>query len=53
MNSLGTLCRSRWVLAVALGLGLSWAMSESLGWGVGSAIGGGLALVMLNTRRES
>ena len=40
-------CHSRFVLAVALGLGVGWAMSKSLGVAVGFAIGGSITVVML------
>ena len=39
-------CRSRAFLAIVLGLGVGWAMSRSLGAGVGFAIGGGLTLAL-------
>lgn len=40
-------CHSRFVLAVALGLGVGCAMSKSLGVAVGFAIGGSITVVML------
>lgn len=46
------MCRSRWFRAVALGLGVGWAMTASLGWAVGVAIGCSLTMVMFHTRRE-
>ncbi|WP_221032019.1 hypothetical protein [Actomonas aquatica] len=53
MKTLTLFCRSRWFAAVVTGLGVMWAMSASLGWGVGAAIGGGITVTMLSTRREN
>ena len=48
---LGFLCRARFVLAVAVGLGIGWAMSKSLGSAVSFAIGGATTIAMLAGRR--
>ena len=44
------MCRARFILAVACGLGIGWAMSASLGVGVSYAIGGGITVAMLARR---
>ena len=48
----GRLRRTRWFLAVAIGLGVGWAMSKSLGPAVGFSIGGGITLAFLAWRRD-
>jgi len=44
---LGFLCRSRFFLAVIVGLGIGWAMSKSLGTAVSFAIGGAVTIALL------
>ncbi len=46
-NLLVRLCHHRFLPAVALGLGLGWALSASLGAGTGFAVGGALTLAFL------
>jgi hypothetical protein len=41
------LCRSRFFLAVVIGLGVGWAMSKSLGSAVAFAIGGSITVALL------
>ena len=50
---MGYVCRSRFTLAVALGLGVGWAMSKSLGPAGAFAIGGGLTVAMLARPRHA
>jgi len=45
------LCRTRFVFAVVIGLGIGWAMSKSLGVGTGFAIGGAVTVAMLSGKR--
>ncbi len=45
---LGYVCRSRFASAVALGLGVGWAMSKSLGPAVALAIGGSITVALLS-----
>lgn len=45
------LCRSRWLMAAAPGLGVGWAMSVAVNPGVGIAVGGALAAILLTQRR--
>ena len=40
-------CRARFVLAVAVGLGVGWAMSKSLGSAVSFAVGGSITVALL------
>ncbi|MDI1320537.1 MAG: hypothetical protein PSW75_10155 [bacterium] len=40
-------CRARFGLAVAVGLGVGWAMSKSLGAAVAFAVGGSITVALL------
>ncbi len=46
-NHLFVICRHRFLSAIMLGLGVGWAMSEAISLGVGIAIGGGMAIVLM------
>ena len=46
------LCSNRLFTAMLWGLGVGWAMVEAINIGVGIAIGGGMALVMMQRRRQ-
>ena len=50
---LGYVCRSRFTLAVAIGLGVGWAMSKSLGPAVALAVGGGITIAFLSRSKDS
>ena len=49
---LGYICRSRFALAVVIGLGLGWAMSKSLGPAVAFALGGSITVAMLSRGKD-
>ena len=49
---LGLARRTRFFLAVTVGLGTGWAMSKSLGPAVSFAIGGGITVALLSRPRN-